>query len=214
MTSTEQIQSSSRRRLSFGAETQADKQVSCCLCNGNRQNLTSPSQWKNVDARRYIAKLNVSKGGLVCPACRKDITRVLANSSHIPRWTKLRPGRECCVQECSKNVFASLHKTTSDEVRQIFDSGGLKFNSSTIPVPVPLYKHHYHLVYSLMQPRQEHCVTCGTSLRRDSNPKPCPQPALIEHYLKENTGYEGYIKESDKVCYVCYRSHCHSSTKK
>ena len=58
-----------------------------------------------------------------------------------------------------------------------------------------------------MQPRQEQCVTCGTSLRRDSNPKPCPRPALIEHYLKENTGYEGSIKESDKVCYVCYRSH-------
>ena len=91
----------------------------------------------------YIAKLNVPKGGLVCPACRKDITRVLANSSHVPRWTKLHPGRECCVQECSKNVFASLHKITSDEVRQIFDSGGLKFNSSTIPVPVPLCKHHY-----------------------------------------------------------------------
>ena len=50
-------------------------------------------------------------------------------------------------------------------------------------------------------------MTCGTSLRRDSNPKPCPQPALIQHYLKENTGYEGSIKESDKVCYVCYRSH-------
>ena len=66
MTSSEQIQSSSRRCLSFGAETQADKQVSCCRCNGNRQNLTSP--WKNVDAQRYIAKLNVSKGGLVCPA--------------------------------------------------------------------------------------------------------------------------------------------------
>ena len=50
-------------------------------------------------------------------------------------------------------------------------------------------------------------MTCGTLLRQDSNPKPCPQPALIEHYLKENTGYEGSIKESDKVCYVCYRSH-------
>ena len=121
MTSSKQIQSSSRRRLSFGAETQADKQVSCCLCNGNRQNLTSPSQWKNVDAHKYITKLNVPKGGLVCPACRKDITRVLANRSHVPRWTNLRPGRECCVQECSKNVFVSLHKITSDEVRQIFD---------------------------------------------------------------------------------------------
>ena len=50
-------------------------------------------------------------------------------------------------------------------------------------------------------------MTCGTLLRRDSNPKPCPQPALIGHYLKENTVYEGSIKESDKVCYVCYRSH-------
>ena len=116
------------------------------------------------------------KGGLVCPACRKDITRVLANSSHVPRWTKLRPGRECCVQECSKNVFASLHKTTSDEVRQIFDSGGLKFNSLIIPVPVPLCKHHYHLVYSLMQPRQD--ITKECSSETDTSKSDDPQQYL------------------------------------
>ena len=101
MTSSKQIQSSSRRRLSFGAETQADKQVSCCLCNGNRQNLTSPSQWKNVDAHRYIAKLNVPKGGLVCPACRKDITRVLANSSHGENVVCKSVPRTC-LHHCTK----------------------------------------------------------------------------------------------------------------
>lgn len=38
-------------------------------------------------------------------------------------------------------------------------------------------------------------------------PKPCPQPATIEHHLKENTTFEGSIKEGDQVCYACYRSH-------
>ena len=186
-----------------------DEQVSCYLCHGHTQaKLTSPLQWKNDDARKYAATIiNMPEDSLVCPACRKDITRVLSDSSHVPRWTKLSSEKECCVQECTSNVFASFQKTTSVEMEQVFNSVGLKCSYPSVPVPVPLCTHHYHLLYNLMQPRQEHCVTCGASLRRQTNPKACPQPALIERHLKETVGFEGAIRESDKVCYTCYRSH-------
>ncbi len=53
---------------------------------------------------------------------------------------------------------------------------------------------------------QTHCITCGSSLRHTKS-KTCNQPNVIELYLKEKAGFEGTIKEGDKVCYVCYRSH-------
>ena len=51
-------------------------------------------------------------------------------------------------------------------------------------------------------------MTCGTSLRKQANStKTCPQPAIIEQHLRENAGFEGKIKEGDKVCYTFYRSY-------
>ena len=58
-------------------------------------------------------------------------------------------------------------------------------------------------MYKTLKSVQIHCVTCGTSIRH-SNTKLCPQPAIIELYLKENTGFEGSICETDKD--ACYRS--------
>ena len=53
---------------------------------------------------------------------------------------------------------------------------------------------------------QTNCVTCGVSLK-NSNPKTCPLPKVVEEHLKASTGFEGNIGENDKVCYSCYRSH-------
>ena len=82
-------------------------------------------------------------------------------------------------------------------------------STETIPIPVPLCKHHYHMVYNETQPHQEHRVTCRTALRRHSSSqvRVCPQPTIIQDYLKEHTEFEDTIKESDKVCYTCYHSH-------
>ena len=129
--------------------------------------------------------------GSVCQACRKDITRVLSNREHIPRWKKSLSVRECCVHGCENRVYASLHKSTSEDIEQIFSSCGLEAKHPSIPVPVPLCKHHYHLVYNRLEPRQEHFVTCGTSLRKQINSKICPQPAIIEQHLRENADFEG-----------------------
>ena len=52
-------------------------------------------------------------------------------------------------------------------------------------------------------------MTCRTALRRHSSSqvRVCTQPTIIQDYLKEHTGFEDTIKESDKVRYTCYRSH-------
>ncbi len=72
------------------------------------------------------------------------------------------------------------------------------FNAQTIPsVPTPLCKHHYHIVYNLLQPTQTHCITCGVSLKW-STPKYCTQPEVIEKHLNEHTGFEGSIGAHDR----------------
>ena len=62
------------------------------------------------------------------------------------------------------------------------------------------------MVYKSAFPTQTKCVTCGTSLK-NSNPKTCPSPKLVEDHLKTSTGFEGNIRDNDRVCYSCYRSH-------
>ena len=71
---------------------------------------------------------------------------------------------------------------------------------------MPLCKQHYHAVYNELHPIQTHCSTCQVSLKH-SSPKPCPQPSIIEDYLKTNMGLECSIGENDMVCYSCYRSY-------
>ena len=129
---------------------------------------------------------------------------MLADSTLVPRWRKSTDKRECCIHQCSNEVFASLNKT-SEQVQDAAESSGLKC-PPTVPIPAPMCKHHYHLVYKFLKPTQTHCITCGISLKH-SNPKPCPQPELVENHLKENMGFEGTIGCNDKVCNVCYRSH-------
>ena len=47
---------------------------------------------------------------------------------------------------------------------------------------------------------------CPTSCRTNSH-FVCPKPELIEKYLKDKAGFEGHIREQDKACIPCYRSH-------
>ena len=127
--------------------------VLCFLCNGNTTKSTTPSQWKNDDARRYALDLNVPQDGLICPACRKDITRVMSNADHVPRWAKTPAEKYCCVVECKDTVFSALHKTSSQEIEQLFISCGLRSTTPSIPIPTPLCKHHYHLIYNKVHRR-------------------------------------------------------------
>ena len=112
----------------------------------------------------------------------------------------------CCIAQCPEIAMTSLHKASSEEIQSALETVGLKCFTPEIPTPTPLCKHHYHLIYNLVQPTQTHCVTCGTSLKH-SSPKVCPQPEVIEKHLRDNTDYDGHINNHDKVCYACYRAH-------
>ena len=69
--------------------------------------------------RMYALALNVPMDGSVCPACRKDIPRVLLTVSMFLGGRRyLGSIRECCVHGCTNQVHASLHKTTKDDMQQ------------------------------------------------------------------------------------------------
>ena len=90
-----------QRTTRHSTEAQNTTAIACILCHGQTYTPTTPSQWKSDGARMYALALNVAMDGSVCPACRKDITRVLSNSEHVPRW-KTSPIRESCVHGCNK----------------------------------------------------------------------------------------------------------------
>ncbi len=182
-------------------------ETQCTLCQESHLHYSSPTHWKNVDACTLAESFKLSSTDLVCYACRKDITRVINDSSYLPRWVKPKHHSKvstCCIDECSQDVFTSFHKASLQQLQSALQTLELTCNTTEI-LPAPLCKHHYHLVYNLLQPTQTHCITCGTSLKH-SNPKVCPKPTAIQHYLAENTHYDGCIMENDKVCYVCYRA--------
>ena len=193
----------SRRKL-------ASKQVentSCDFCFETHIQFSSPNQWRSDKVRTYaLTSLKLSPNAIVCRLCRDDISKVLMNSSHVPRWTLRREKiiNKCIVDKCNDDSFVSTKVCTADELRKVFDSVQLQC-SVHIPTPTPLCEHHYHKVYNSLVPTQTNCTTCNISLKH-SNSRPCPQPDVIMNHLRVHTSFNRNIKEHDKVCCACHRS--------
>ena len=182
-------------------------QAACCLCRGHHLITSSPSHWADEAAIRYIAALNVPEDGVVCKTCRQDIKRVLDNPSRTPRWIKtpLVHKNACCIEGCLETTFSSLQRS-ADEIQTAAQQFQLQIAAPT-PIPAPLCKHHYHEMYNHIEPTQRHCITCGSTLRRHSTSKLCPQPQAIQHHLQQHAGFQGTIKPNHNVCPTCYKSH-------
>ena len=156
-----------------------------------------------------MLSINVPLSSLVCRPCRHDVTRVLANPAYVPRWRKSKGqsnNSHCYVRNCENLTFTHSTLGSAEELKCAFESKGIEINTECIPTPTPLCKYHYYAVYNIQQPRYKHCVTCGTRLGKE-NHRPCPQPQTIQLHLQEQTGFEGEILGSDRVCMTCYRSH-------
>ena len=139
----------SRRQLSF---VNTEPSTCCTLCRGHHRQFSTPATWKSENARTLAHSLKLSPNDPVCYACRKDVARVLADHTHIPRWEKDRSENVCCIAGCPHSVFASLHKASLNQLQSAFDTADLKCICSEIPLPTPLCKHHYHLIYNTIQP--------------------------------------------------------------
>ena len=202
--------STSRRQLLFDdrrvlhGEDNTSRHNRCELCCGQHKDVTVPKNWKSEPARTFVLALGIHPTSPICSACRKDVTRCVRDDNFKPRWEKVL-NNTCCVLDCTDVTFASLNKS-KELVQSAFDQGELHTCSDETPIPTPLCKHHYHLVYKLIQPSKLNCTTCNTPLKYTSH-RMCPNPTMVEEYLRQHTGYEGHIEESDRVCYICYKSH-------
>ena len=179
----------------------------CALCSQVHIRLTSPTEWVSEEARAYASSLQLPMGSLVCRTCRRDISIAIADPAYIPRWKREKryATHLCSVLECSTKSFASLTLSTREETEQACDTLGLKY-STPLPSPTPFCKRHYHQVYEVVQEIPRRCITCGTWLKYASTRKRCPNPDMVEQYLRENAGFEDHIKPSSHVCLTCYRA--------
>ena len=141
----------------------------------------------------------------VCQLCRQDISKLLSTPSYTPRWEKTSDPKKCLVIGCVNKPPLITSKTLHTVAKTVLEGNKLKL-MEPVPQSISLCKEHYNMVYKSAFPTQTNCITCGVSLK-NSNPKSCPSPKLVEEHLKASTGFEGNIRENDRVCYSCYRSH-------
>ena len=199
---------SSRRRLSFRTGLECEQQQ-CELCSGCHVQLSHPTQWKSEQACALMTSLQVPLESLVCQPCRRDVNRLLTKPDFTPRWEKCKKRPACIADDCTDEVFVCTKVMDIQQLHLAIKTTGLVISDSeNIPIPTPLCKTHYYYLYRSLQPSQTNCITCGTDLRNKVKlSRTCPRSDVIESPLRDNTGFEGQIKEHDKVCYSCYKFH-------
>ena len=135
----------------------------CSLCGSSHSHTSSPGEWKNVEAKKYILSLGIPANSQVCRPCRQDTTRALADSAYIPRWEKGKEASKttCCVLNCTELAIARANLCSTNDLSQL----DIDFPPLPIPTPTPLCRSHYHAVYDALQTRQKNCRTCGRRLR-------------------------------------------------
>ena len=109
----------SRRRLSFAETGKEDSGPSTCTLRLKpHRKLSTPSNWKSEEARSLAVSLKVCPDALVCAACRKDMTRVIANDAYVPRWGKEGHRKNmCCIAQCPEVAMTSLNKASSEQLQ-------------------------------------------------------------------------------------------------
>ena len=167
----------SRHMLSFPAPTEennAHVQGMCELCEASKPQtqLSTPETWKHISARQLaLTQLNLTHQSCVCRSCRNDITKMIKNSNHTPRWAKIE---YCCIPLCSDTAFVKGKISTPEQTAQF-----LEIEVEQVPYPTPLCKKHYHKVYDALQHKQTHCCACGVSLRC-APIRVCPSATMIK----------------------------------
>ena len=110
----------------------------------------------------HVLSLKVSPRSLICRPYRDNVSRVMLKSEYTPRWIKSRKSlgnksslHDCCVRNCNNTAFVSSTLGTSDRMKHVFDTTGLKCDLDVIPIPMPLCKYHYHILYDNLHFRTE-----------------------------------------------------------
>ena len=142
---------SSRRRLSYEEATgEAHSSDVCSLCKSHHSRMSNVQTWQNAQATQYIQTLGIAFDSLICRPCRDDVRRVLADPSHVPRWSKRNERSKCCIKSCSEVSFVSSNLADREKMNQLIKQVDVAIEYDDIPIPTPLCKHHYYTIYSLI----------------------------------------------------------------
>ena len=118
----------------------------CHLCQGSHTHISSPREWKNVHAQRYVLSIGMSADSLVCRPCRQDVTRVVTDPGHTPRWGRdvgTRSKNLCSVLNCTKTSFAHATISTGELPQGILNPlPPLHPFASTITTQCTMHRKH------------------------------------------------------------------------
>lgn len=132
----------------------------CTLCHGQHSQILEQKSCKNELAQTITKSLQMALDCLILYQCGNDMTKLVRNSDHLPRWAK-PPQSICCLPGC---IFTQSKMATQALLALIAHAIGYS-SSPALPIPTPLSKHHYHLIYNILQSTQTYCLTCGTWLK-------------------------------------------------
>ena len=124
---------------------------------------------------------------------------------------------ECCIPDCTNNVYKVTKLVDKVSICNFFSGQDENINiqpeSAVHEEGVGLCKQHYGTWYRHIHPFLSKCKTCDKNMTDMSKSHACPQPDIIQKYLRENTEFSGEICNDDRVCYACYKSHLHQTPK-
>ena len=190
----------------------------CILCKqGNHSKYFHPKLWKDPTLlerlKQHEPSLNILSETCICRLCRDDLSN-LGDEDHVPRWKKVNETsvkKICYVADCSNASFKVTKLASKATFDELFDTP----SENECPISpeaqggYPLCQEHYGVLYRHLNPTHfiKRCKTCNKLLCDLTKSRKCPEPALVQSFLKENTEFMDEIKPDDRVCYACYKSH-------
>ena len=137
----------------------------------------------------------------ICRACYHDLNTNVGNDNHTPRWKRHKLGKPvelspCDVQGCTNNGEFHTIAITSDNIPDEVTLSGQSSKYCSV---------HYHAIYN--HQHQTKCTTCGKKASSGEKMKSCPNPHLIERYLRATAQFASSIKEGDRICHSCYKKY-------
>ena len=187
----------------------------CILCKqGNQSKYFHPKSWKDPSLferlRQSEPSLDILPESCICRPCRDDLSK-LGNKGHVPRWRKKSSKEICCVPGCTNPSFRVTQVAGKATLEQLFgiSSDNEPLSASNEERGYPMCKEHYGELYRHVNPTHftKKCKMCDKLLPDLTKARKCPQPALVQSFLVQNTEFTGEITASDPLCYACYKSH-------
>ena len=179
----------------------------CSLCERTSSRYFHTENWDSDKYTHFTthilpSTLTANEHICICRACHHDIHNNVGNENHMPRWKKLKVQNQteyslCPIQGCTNNADVTTTAISLDDLPK-----GMKVTGQ-----VKVFcSHHYHYIYNYQQ--QAVCKTCGVKAKiGETFSRCCPNPPLIEKYLRATRGFSQILTHTDKVCNGCYSKH-------